>query len=363
MKHKNPFIIVPIITVCLIVCIFITHIFIVPQIRYKKGLKLLNTAKYSSSAKVFSKLHDYKDSDKLLKRAKRLQADVLIKENSYEAAYNILEEIGDYESVNANIYERASKLLESNNYNESLKLYNRIKNYKDSANKLDEIMFVSEKDDLRSAQIGDTVKLGKYEQDNSIENGSESIEWIVLDNKDGKLFLLSKYCIGVDYFDDTYIEEGRNIACLEASASYKSVAYASSWKACSLGKYLNNGFVEEAFNNLEQKLIISSLYQTMNDSDKDGEIYETYNKVVLLSRSEARHYFKTINEFKCKPTAVAIDEGISETDGFSPWWLRDTGGGSTNASFVDAEGILDSFGDPVNEKFGIRPAMWVTIPQ
>ena len=42
---------------------------------------------------------------------------------------------------------------------------------------------------------GITLYLGLYEQDNVVENGLEPIEWQVLDVKDGKELLLSKYIL------------------------------------------------------------------------------------------------------------------------------------------------------------------------
>ena len=42
---------------------------------------------------------------------------------------------------------------------------------------------------LKSANIGDKVTFGKYEQDNKTSNGTEPIEWDVLDKK-GNAYLL-----------------------------------------------------------------------------------------------------------------------------------------------------------------------------
>ena len=48
---------------------------------------------------------------------------------------------------------------------------------------------------IRKASIGDYVTFGMYEQDNDKSNGAEAIEWQVLDKKDGKVLLLSKYAL------------------------------------------------------------------------------------------------------------------------------------------------------------------------
>ena len=40
-----------------------------------------------------------------------------------------------------------------------------------------------------------TVTFGTYEQDGNASNGAEPIEWYVLDEKDGKKLLVSKYIL------------------------------------------------------------------------------------------------------------------------------------------------------------------------
>ena len=50
-------------------------------------------------------------------------------------------------------------------------------------------------DDNSSVNIGDYVTFGTYEQDNNLKNGAEAIEWQVLDKKDCKVLLLSKYAL------------------------------------------------------------------------------------------------------------------------------------------------------------------------
>ena len=55
------------------------------------------------------------------------------------------------------------------------------------------------KDTLPS--LFDTIKFGKYEQDNNLENGPEDIEWIIVQIKNDKKFvtLMSKYIL--DYIE------------------------------------------------------------------------------------------------------------------------------------------------------------------
>ena len=43
--------------------------------------------------------------------------------------------------------------------------------------------------------ISGIVTFGRYEQDGNEENGPEEIEWIVLDVKDGRSLLISRYAL------------------------------------------------------------------------------------------------------------------------------------------------------------------------
>lgn len=52
------------------------------------------------------------------------------------------------------------------------------------------------------AKVGDTVRFGSYEQDNDVSNGTEAIEWFVLDKQDGKFLLLSKKALGAKLYNE-----------------------------------------------------------------------------------------------------------------------------------------------------------------
>lgn len=95
---------------------------------------------------------------------------------------------------------------------------------------------LSENSDLSVAQVGDVVKFGRYEQDDNFENGAEPIEWIVLDEQDGKLLLISKYALESLPFDTTSGEE-------------------ITWENCTLRTWLNDSFYKDAFAVTEQEQI------------------------------------------------------------------------------------------------------------
>lgn len=104
-------------------------------------------------------------------------------------------------------------------------------------------------DAIKKAKIGDTVKFGSYEQDNNLINGAEAIEWIVLDKKDGKYLLLSKYCLDAKPYN-TELEQ-------------------VTWETCTLRNWLNNDFYTTAFSQKERGCIATTTVRNA-DNPKYG---------------------------------------------------------------------------------------------
>lgn len=103
--------------------------------------------------------------------------------------------------------------------------------------------------------IGDTVILGTFEQDDNEDNGAEPIEWIVLDTDENKALLLSKYVLTEEQYDYS----GNQVT----------------WYTSTLFQWLNSDFKNEAFTEDEKGQIINSEY---------GDVF-------LLSFDEAVKYF------------------------------------------------------------------------
>ena len=179
---------------------------------------------------------------------------------------------------------------------------------------------------------------GRYEQDNNLNNGKEPIEWIVLDMQGGKYLLVSRYGLDVR----PYNKDGGK----------------STWRDCSLRKWLNGDFLNNAFT-LDEQNAIEVTHVDNISADSSGRVY-TDDKVFLLSNAEAGSYRFTDDEARmCAPTNYAIAQGaeasfIFGTDGQSSgcWWLR------TPMMFVDYDGFRS--GDTGNTvSHAVRPALWV----
>ena len=57
------------------------------------------------------------------------------------------------------------------------------------------------KDMIENAEIGDSIYFGDYEQDGDTENGKEMIEWIVLDEQEGSILVISKFALDAMAFN------------------------------------------------------------------------------------------------------------------------------------------------------------------
>ena len=197
---------------------------------------------------------------------------------------------------------------------------------------------------LKSAEVGDYVFFGKYEQDNNTSNGAEDIEWLVLDKEDGKILVISKYVLDWQKYD--------------ASDD-------CTWETCTLRQWLNDDFLNAAFSSDEKKMIPTV---TVNvHREEELEYYHSYalgsatqDKVFLLSGTEAREYFGPEGSC-CRPTMYARSKGaFASTGAASTWWWLRSAYTEGHAPCVSYYGGIDNFGKTTNN-YGVRPAMWIEL--
>ena len=217
---------------------------------------------------------------------------------------------------------------------------------------------ISSKETSKDARAGNIVIFGNYEQDNDLTNGKEPIEWIVLDKKDGKALLISKY--GLD------------------SKRYNTKWTSVTWENCTLRTWLNHDFVRNAFSEDEQSAILitevdNSSGQGYDEWDASGG-NNTQDRIFLLSYAEANKYLNVTPDdsnniaSRAAPTAYAENNGAitngsyQTADGAAAgwWWLRSPGDRQHNAARVDGAGSLYYY--YVNYDHGcVRPALWVNL--
>ena len=207
--------------------------------------------------------------------------------------------------------------------------------------------------------IGSYVTFGTYPQ---TAKGTDKtpIEWLVLayDEKNNSALLISRY--GLDC-------QPYNSGCVNVT-----------WENCTLRKWLNSKFLNEAFSQAEQDAI-----RTTNVSNDQVHCYSewdtlggktTQDKVYLLSYAEANKFFSVTFrdrhniQSRVTPTAYATSQGAYSTssdksaDGLASgyWWLRSPGYHQDEASSVATEGMLSYF-DVSNYYHIVRPVIWLDL--
>ncbi len=153
-----------------------------------------------------------------------------------------------------------------------------------------------------SPKAGDVVTFGTF--------GDRPIKWVVLSVEDGRALLLSKDVLESQSLVDMMFGKG------------------SDWDSSSAKAWLE-----------------ANVYETgMGDVEKSFVHDDGYGEVFLLSADEF----------------VGYSDLIPVVD--SQWWLRSKGSKDGNVSYVNARGSLVEAGLPANYTMGMRPAVWVDIP-
>lgn len=264
----------------------------------------------------------------------------MIESGDYEAGYAILEELGVNETIQSNKYDRAVKCIETGEYQAAYILLDGLE-YKDSTEKFQSIKPLL----LAKAKPGDTVFLGTYEQDNNTSNGKEDIAWLVLEVKDGKALVVSKYALD----------------CKQYNTSNTDVT----WETCTLRKWLNNDFINAAFSSYEKAMIPTVTVSADKNPDYSANPGNaTQDQVFLLSITEANKYFNSTGARQCEPTDYAVANGSWESDSgnFCWWWLRSPGVTQDSAAYVYSGGDVIESGNAVDiGTSAVRPAMWISL--
>lgn len=310
---------VGIIAACIAVVV-IAVMLISDMIAYNSAVSLMNAGKYEEAIAAFEAMDGCRDSAEQI-----IACETAIIDEAYNSAVSLM--------VSGNIVEAYEALI-------------ALDGYKDSSDKASSIFDAYKLTKLKNAQVGDCVFFGAYEQDNNTANGKENIEWQVLDIKDGKVLVLSKYALD----------------CKPYNTEQDDVT----WETCSLRQWMNKDFINAAFSTEEQTMLSTvtvSADKNPNYSTVPGNA--TQDKIFLLSISEVNQYLTSNSAKQCIPTDYAANNGayVDPNSGTcSWWWLRSPGWQQSNAvGIVDDHGVFWE-GIYVDCNYGaVRPAMWITL--
>ncbi len=190
-------------------------------------------------------------------------------------------------------------------------------------------------------RVGDMIEFGRYEQDNNFGNGPEPIEWLVLDVSNGSALLISRY--GLD------------------AQAYHTVDTGIIWENCTLRKWLNEVFYDEAFSQSEKQLInLTKVENPDNPEQGTPGGADTEDKIYLLSDREFNRYFANDELRIGIPTSYAKANGayINPDNGNSWWWLRSPGISPRTPLCISSTGSIYKYGGEVTHDYGVvRPVL------
>lgn len=316
-KKRRKTIAIGVPTSCACIAFFIILItIIIPTFKYKSAMELYNAKKHTEAIVAFEKLNGYKDS----------------KNKINDCKYNIAMEM----LQNGKIVEAYDSLITLNGY-------------KDSMDRAKKIFMQYKVEKIKMAEVGDTLLFGGYEQDSDTSNGKENIEWLVIAKENNKILVTSDKVLDCQQYNtnDSYI----------------------TWESCSLRKWMNESFLNDAFSTEEQSMIQNTkVFPDNNPQYNTNAGNITTDKIFLLSISEVNKYFLSDEAKKCTTTKYANEKGsnhnfytLFRNNNECIWWLRSPGLTQHDASVVRSDGTISYDGNYVDNYEWIRPALWINI--
>ena len=189
---------------------------------------------------------------------------------------------------------------------------------------------------------GDAVFFGRWSQE-GIPGGQEEIEWTVLEVRDGRALLLSRYVL-----DARPQQEDR-------------YAY-TSWDGSLLRSWLNTVFFNKAFTGEQRAAVCVSRVSNKAEEISESAYYsdpDTVDRVFLLSWKDAFvRYFPAAADRRASPVPAAACAGLNTVEGCCGWWLRSNKSGDSFFA-VGGSGDLQRIG--ATSKYGVRPALWLDL--
>lgn len=189
------------------------------------------------------------------------------------------------------------------------------------------------------SMIGKSLLFGHYEQNYEYGYGTDPIEWIVLDQTDTSVMLMSKHPLEYMAFNKDKKD--------------------TTWAQCSLRKWLNSTFLDLAFFPEELAVIqtteIKNNTKAVNDKDWNGQCGQnTKDKVFLLSYQEVQQYLLD-DSIECTQYVKDLGAAGIFSDN-ETWWLRSPGKKNNEACYT-GNGKPES--GRVTDLRCVLPVIWI----
>ena len=193
-------------------------------------------------------------------------------------------------------------------------------------------------DDYKIEKKRKMMYFGKYEQDGNISNGKERIAWEIIALDKERILLLSDRILEYMPYNEYYGD--------------------ATWENCTLRRWLNEDFYNEAFSEEEKEKIELTTNRTVNQNiaHNDFETIISQDKVFLLSLDECEKYVRNDPVKTDYPKSGSVSNE-------SAWWLRTSGTKQYEMTYCSWWSLcsytISSTVD--NKNVGVRPALWLHI--
>ena len=197
----------------------------------------------------------------------------------------------------------------------------------------------------RDIYIGQRVVYGEFEQDGDTSNGPEPVEWIIYYKGKENVYMVSRYILDSIRFSQSSGSTGFNGSYLDRWLEGDQYA-----------------FKNQAFSNIEQSLLAEQeLDPPKNEMyPRTKQAGMLYRDVAVFSVNELIDYLPW-EFYQASATPYALQKGLREQDGFSPWWTRTLGKTEKYACVVTPEGDFDYEGELITkDDIGVRPVIAIS---
>lgn len=216
----------------------------------------------------------------------------------------------------------------------------------------------------------------------------EPVEWLVLEIKDGKAFVLSKYLLEMQCYDSRYNFKDESDA-IHAGRPY---VFDGCWTDSTIRPWLNGEFMNAVFTEEEQKnILLSEVKNEPYSFNNTSSGPDTMDKLYLLSEKEALQYFgeehcdldsdlwaALYDTNKCPDQTIQLgvpteflwqkynmEKGYNPYDMWTetnkPYSLRTNGVWDTCTLAICEYGTFDDDKYGMDKALGVRPCMWIDL--
>lgn len=324
----------------------------VKKLWYDMGLKKKERKEWNEAINAFIQAEDYSDAQAQIPAIQFLEGETKRAGRDWDGAIEAYRAAGDYD--------KAAHMIEECLYQKTIELYEKTK-IGDASNQqtIDSLLCISDpqlfsqaRDILYEGKVfndvwasefaeGNTIDLGRYEQDNDPADGPETISWKVICSQAGRALLLSEKVIdAMPFMPDKRRTELNDLDADEI------------WKQSEICQWMNQVF-SRSFSEQETAMLTThetgdlffildnKEYKQYCGEEASNDLTATdYALSKDIQHHDLLYYSKVSNGTRVPGTAVT-------------WWIR------TGA--IKEGGYL--YPDDLGVIAGVRPAVWFSFEQ